>query len=140
VENDSPSDFNNALDCQLQYWQKLLKLQDWEIKTVIWPHDALDGHVSRITWSRNQKTATLVVRHPNDIPPVERDWPENEALDYDISILHELLHLKCVEMESKVEWAEEQVVNHVSRAMVKLYREVHPTKEIPEKHQVGHYV
>ena len=141
------SAFVELLEKQLKYWQELLRLQDWDIKVVFWSHDALDGAVCKIKYSRNQKTATLAMRVPEDIPPIERDWPEGEALDYDNSIVHELLHLKCVEMESKVDWAEEQLTNHLSRALVKLYHEGHPVTNIdvdtivpapPDKH--GHYL
>src|SRR4051812_16888798 len=99
-------------------------------------------------FSRNQKTATIALRIPEDIPPVERDWPENEAVDYDMSLVHELIHLKCVELESKVDWAEEQLSNHLTRALVQLYRNGHETSP-PEPgttpvavigRSVGHYI
>jgi hypothetical protein len=116
-------DFRKLLQEQLVYWQKLLRLSDWDIKIDFWPHAALEDAVGKVIWSRFQKTATMAFRIPEDIPPVERDFPENEAADYDLTIVHELMHLKCINMESKVEWAEEQLANHMARALVSLYRE-----------------
>ena len=118
-------EFDKLIKTQLSLWKDILKLNDWDVKIDYWPHAALGDSVSRVQWSRNQQTATIALRIPEDVPPVERDWPENEAADYDISLVHELLHLKCMPMESKVDWAEEQLANHLSRAMVKLYREGH---------------
>lgn len=141
-------DFSKLIDTQLKYWQGILKVNDWDIKVDYWPHDALDGSVAKMKFSRNQKTATIALRIPEDIPPVERDWPENEAVDYDMSLVHELIHLKCVELESKVDWAEEQLSNHLTRALVQLYRNGHETST-PEPgttpvavigQSVGHYI
>lgn len=133
--------FDKLLKEQIRYWQEKLKLVDWTITLDYWPHKAFDGSVSKIQWSRNQKTATIAVRVPEDIPPVERDWPEGEAVDYDMTIVHELLHLKCVDMECKVEWAEEQLANHLTQALVGLYREHNPAKPIEVTGaQTGHYI
>ena len=140
-------EFRTLLQAQLTYWQGLLRLQDWRITIDFWPHTALDGDVAKLQWSRNQKTALLAFRIPEDLPPIERDWPEGEANDYDLTIVHELLHLKCSDMESTVEWAEEQVANHVAHAMVSLYRDgktmtptetVSPAPVLGQAH--GHYL
>ena len=140
MDNLSHSDFDSGIKVQLGYWQDLLKLNDWDIKIDYWPHEALgENTLAKVVWSRNHKTATVAIRIPSDIPPVERSCPEDEAADYDVTLVHELLHLKCVDMESKVEWAEEQLVNHVAKALVKLYREV---IELPVQGTVkhGHYI
>ncbi len=145
------SDFDKLVKVQLGYWQNVLKVADWDIKIDYWPHDALDGAVARMKFFRHQKTAIIALRVPEDIPPVERDWPEGEAIDYDMSLVHELLHLKCVDMECKTEWAEEQMVNHVTRTLVRLYREGHQVEEVPVEtshspsgaiigHSTGHYL
>jgi len=145
------SDFHKLVTGQLVYWQDLLKLRDWDIKVDYWPHDALENAVAKMKFSRNQKTATIALRVPEDIPPVERDWPDNEAVDYDMSLVHELIHLKCVELESKVEWAEEQLSNHLTRALVKLYRDGRNIEQVPVEgepgqsaaivgHHTGHYL
>lgn len=135
------SAFDSLVKTQLSFWQTKLRLTDWDIKIDYWPHEALNGSVSKVSWSRNQKTATIALRIPEDIPPVERDWPEGEAVDYDMSLVHELIHLKCVDMESKIDWAEEQLANHVTRALVGLYRENNPTAETIEiPKPTGHYL
>lgn len=141
MDNLSHSDFDSAIKVQLGLWQGLLKLNDWDIKIDYWPHDALgENTLAKILWSRDQKTATIAIRVPNDIPSVERNYPDDEAADYDVTLLHELLHLKCVDMECKVEWAEEQLVNHVSRALVKLYRENTKVETAGTPAEHGHYI
>jgi len=131
--------FEEQIQIQLTYWQRILRMQDWVITVEIWPHNALDGAVAHITTDRNQKAAVIALRHPNDIMAVEKGWPENEAADYDLSIVHELLHLKCVDLETdeQVEWAEEQLCNHVSKALVSLYR---GKEESPASVNHGHYL
>lgn len=139
------ADFDALVKIQLKFWQGILRLSDWDITIDYWPHAALDGDVARVNYSVNQMTATIALRIPEDLGPVERDWPEEEAADYDFTLLHELLHLKCVNMKCEVEWAEEQLANHVAKALVKLYRESHAVAESTDKGPVigphaGHYL
>ncbi len=117
-----PLDFQQLVSERLEYWQESLALRDWAIKVEYWPHLSFDGAVSKIHYSRNQKFATIALRMPEDISPCEREWPEGEAADYDLSIVHELLHLKCVDMECRVDWAEEQLCNHLAKALVSAHR------------------
>jgi hypothetical protein len=122
LEELSRSDFEHQVKGQVSFWQQALRLQDWIVTIQYWPHDALENDVSRLVVSRNQKSAILVLRYPEDIAPVEKDWPPDEARDYDMSIVHELLHLMYVDMESPIEWAEEQSCNTLSRLLVNMYR------------------
>lgn len=125
------SDFDEAIQTQLTFWKSVLCLNDWAIRIEYWPHEALGGSVSKVSWSRNQKSAIIALRLPEDLPPVERDWPEGEASDYDLSLVHELLHLHCVDMECKQDWAEEQLCNHIAKALVSFYRNGNPQSPHP---------
>jgi hypothetical protein len=122
MEINSHSDFEVQVSQQVTFWQQTLRLQDWTLDTQFWPHDALDGDIGRSIISRNQKSAIIALRYPEDLPPIERDCPGQEACDYDMTIVHELLHIMFVDMECKHEWAEEQSCNLLSRALVNLYR------------------
>lgn len=119
---DSHSAFEAQANEQLRFWQSVLRLQDWIIELQFWPHEALGTEVSRVLYSRNQKTAIIALRYPEDLGPVEKDWLPGEAGDYDMSIVHELLHVLFTDMESKQNIAEEQSCNILSRAIVNLYR------------------
>jgi hypothetical protein len=116
------SDFDRSVKVQVKYWQQLLRLTDWKLDVTYWPHHAMESAVAKLKWNRNAQSATIVLRIPEDLDPVIRDWAPGEAEDYDQSILHELLHLKCLPMEGEVDWAEEQLCNHLAAALVQLYR------------------
>lgn len=118
-------DFDQAVRTQVAFWQRILRLNDWAIKVTYWPHEALGDSVASVKWNRNNQSATLVLRVPDDVAAVEKQWPEGEAQDYDLSIVHELIHLKCIPMEGEHEWAEEQLCNHMAHALVRLYRGCH---------------
>lgn len=123
----SPQDVNLAQECQeqLDFWQKLLRLQDWQVKLEFWPHHALETSVAKTIWNGGNKSATIALRFPHEMGAVEHEWPAGEAGDYDLSLVHELLHLMFFPMECKLTMAEEQACNLIASALVQLYR-VHP--------------
>lgn len=119
-----PLDFDREVRSRLAYWQRWLRLQDWAITVTYWPHKALGHAVAHVEWNLNDLSAELALRIPTDIAPIERDWGEGEAGDYDRSIVHELLHLKCLPIRGQEESGpgEEQLCNHVASALVDLSR------------------
>lgn len=119
------SQFEAACHEQIQYWQKILRLQDWSVAVEFWPHKALEDSVAKTLINQNNKSAVMVLRYPEDLSAVEHDWPAGEAGDYDLSIVHELLHLMLRPMESTHTVAEEQACNLIASAMITLYR-AHP--------------
>lgn len=141
---DTHADLLATLEAQVVYWQQELGLRDWLITLEFWPHDALDDAVARTKWHRNSKHAKIALRYPEDLAAVEKSWPQDEAGDYDISLVHELLHLKCVDLESQVSWAEEQLCNHLSRALVRAYRKTQGGAGSPvleaARPAAGHYL
>lgn len=114
--------FKQTCISQISYWQKVLRLQDWKIEIEFWPHNALGNDVAKAHMNANNKSAVLALRYPDDIPAVEHEWPVGEAGDYDLSIVHELLHLMFYPMRSQCEVSEEQSCNLIASALVQLYR------------------
>jgi len=117
--------FETACRDQVIAWQKILRLQDWKIEVEFWPHKALGASVAKTESNLNNKSALIVLRYPDDLAAVEHDWPAGEAGDYDLSIVHELLHLMMRPMDCQLLWAEEQACNLLASAFVSLYR-AHP--------------
>jgi len=117
--------FEQSCRTQIASWQEVLRLQDWKIELEFWPHKALDQSVAKIRSNYNNKSALLILRYPEELAPIKHDWPEGEVDDYDLSIVHELLHLMLRPMECELEWAEEQACNLIAASLVRLYR-AHP--------------
>lgn len=115
-------DFESECKAQTAFWQQVLRLQDWRIEIEFWPHHALEFSVAKTIWNANNKSATIALRLPEQMAAVEHEWPAGEAGDYDLSIVHELLHLMFQPMECKVQIAEEQACNLIASALVQLYR------------------
>jgi hypothetical protein len=137
--------FDTEIRKQAAYWQKLLYLQDWNIDLRVSRQWEMSDHttVAQIEWFLHRKDAILRVVHPTDLPGLAHHFINDEEADYDISIVHELLHLHFAPLHTKdTEIPEEQAINAISRAFVKLYRVPTPegqtTPVIAPGH--GHYI
>lgn len=73
------------------YWQKRLRLQDWEIYVEYVRKDAADGWWGELTVRHNlHRYARVRVVEPGSfLPP---DWPR-EKTDPEYILVHELLHI-----------------------------------------------
>lgn len=133
--------FVRELNKQLEYWQKLLYLQDWTVEIrVSRPWEMSDPQaLAECEWYLQRKDAIIRVLPPSDLSCVESHFLSGEAQDYDISIVHELLHLHFAPFHAKDdETAHEQAINALSRAYVKLYR-VSPAESLtPAPHAQGY--
>jgi len=148
-EPQTHEQFSAACAEQIAYWQQVLRLQDWRIALEFWPHHALETSVAKTIWNVSNKSATIALRYPHQMGAVEQEWPAGEAGDYDLSIVHELLHLMFQPMHSQCQESEEQACNLVASALVQLNR-AHPqglptlsTCGSEEAHKVsspGHYM
>lgn len=125
MDVNAPTEFEAAIQSQVEFWQKTLRLQDWRIEIEFWPHHALEFSVAKSIWNANNKSATIALRYPHQMGAVEHEWPAGEAGNYDLSIVHELLHLMFIPMECKVSIAEEQSCNLIASALIQLYQ-AHP--------------
>lgn len=126
IEVATEHDFLSLLQHETEEWQKKLRLQDWNVQVEVcrandMPREAL----ASIEHFEERKDAKLYLLAPCDVPLVENHFLRGEAANYDISIVHELLHLHLIplsEYDNPVKRvAEEQVVNALSRALVAAY-------------------
>lgn len=108
----------------LAEWQKILKLQDWEI--VIDIKRARDMVMdppgdAEVTWLEEKKTAVIRLLDPVDFDP-NSPTPQN----HERSIIHELLHLHMVPFDAAEDTpagiAQEQAIHAISTALVELKR------------------
>lgn len=125
METPAELSFEEQARVQLQYWQQLLRLQDWNIELRIVRQHELDDHetLAECEYYLERRDAIIRIIPPEDLDRFEASYLDNEARDYDITLVHELLHLHFAEFDSPLaELAHEQVINTLSRAFVKLYR------------------
>jgi hypothetical protein len=147
MDDDS---FAKELQLQLAYWQKVLYLQDWTVDLRIsrqW--EMLDaGTLAECHWFLERKDAIIRVLAPADLGGLADKFLNDEECDYDISLVHELLHLHFAAFYTeKDEIAHEQVINAISRGLVKIWRENEQNSPVianivvkPPSEVGGHYL
>ena len=105
-------------------WQKLLYLQDWEIKIMsVQPHEmACNTRLAEVEYSLTSKEAYIRVCHPN---PALAEFAKQ---DIEASVVHELLHLHFTGLQEDMKigtadhFLHEIAINQVSKALVNLWR------------------
>lgn len=110
---------------KLQYWQKRLNLEDWNISVLVVPSSDLKPRtLGNIHWDTDKKTAVLRV-----LDPSEYQLPFRETLDdIEFTVVHELIHLELAPVLSPFSRNEanrrdeEYAVNHMADALLKLQR------------------
>jgi hypothetical protein len=141
--------FAEELHKQLAYWQKVLFLRDWTVDLRIsrqW--EMGDQHtLAECHWFLERKDAIIRVLNPIDLDGLADKFLNSEQCDYDVSLVHELLHLHFASFYTEEdELVHEQVINALSRSMVKIWRENDDNKPIVVKESViaphvgGHYL
>lgn len=112
------------LQAACEHWQKVLRLQDWDVKCFIARADDLDGDYTagEVDWTYMNKQAVIRVVDP-------QDWPDDTNWDQDMeeTLVHELLHLHAATFDTfKRGGAKhaglEQMIVAVSEALVALHR------------------
>lgn len=146
IEVADNDDFTTLLEAQVTVWQKRLRLQDWnvEVKLCRW-NDMPQEAVAAIEYFEERKDARMHLLAPCDIPLVANRFLGDEASNYDISIVHELLHLHLIPLsdyENQTKRvAEEQVINALSRMIVGAYASTAKALVPPTTPTgVGHYI
>lgn len=139
------SSFEDNLRAQVTYWQKILYLQDWNIEVQASRHWEMPSlTLAQCEFYLNRKDAIIRLLHPTDITGLAHRFVGGEESDYDISIVHELLHLHFAPFSTNIkhiEIAQEQAINAISRSLVKLYRNPPESKEtITPTDSGGHYL
>ena len=105
-------------------WQKVLRLQDWDIEVkIVREWDFVNkGSIGEVGRNNQHKSATIRILHPIDYDPCNYGPQDMEE-----DLVHELLHLhflsEMFDLEPKMEIQYEQAINRVSEALVKLNRE-----------------
>ena len=118
--------FEAELRKQLVYWQKALYLQDWTVDLrIVKQYEMGDFNtLAQCQWFIQRKDAIIQVLAPDELPGVSRRFINNEECDYDISLVHELLHLHFASFHrDEDEVGHEQAINAISRGIVKVWRE-----------------
>jgi hypothetical protein len=110
---------------KLWYWQRRLKLQDWDISIVIARATELKPRtLGNIHWDNHKKTATIRVLDPADyeLPPAQM------YADIEFTVVHELIHLELAPVLSEFSRNEanrrdeEHAVNQMAEALLQLQR------------------
>ena len=112
------------LEQLLRYWQERLKIQYWDIRIGIYrARDFVKQNCrAEVSYTVSNATAILRIMDPIDY---DRDlWPQ----DMEVSLVHELLHLRFCEADvtkadSLEELMLERAIEHTAEALVHLKRE-----------------
>ncbi|OKP91318.1 hypothetical protein [Paenibacillus sp. P32E] len=109
-------------------WQKVLRLQDWDVKTSI--KRARDMNLDAngvITVHLEHRLASIRILDPLDYSPEELHPQDMEKI-----LVHELLHIHLFPMtkdyEGHLATAEEQAINMITSSLIELSRRGGETK------------
>ena len=117
--------FELELRKQLAYWQRVLYLQDWTVELrVVRRWEMSDNQtLAQCENHLQRKDAIIYVLHPHDLPGLASRFLNGEECDYDVSLVHELLHLHFAPFRSNDDATfHEQAINAISRGIVKVWR------------------
>lgn len=117
----------------LEYWQKRLRLQDWDLTLeIVRKSKITTGEFAEVEWSRIYRNAEIKLLDPVDFE--EADTARQK--DMEDSLVHELLHLvlRDCRINSRDDKdkltaqgiAEERAIDALSCALVSLHREGKP--------------
>lgn len=116
----------NQLQERLAYWQKQLRLEDWEIEVNIRRgRDMLEGCSASVNWELGKKMASISILDQIDYPP---DAMGDRDMENDL--VHELLHLHFAPIsehfgetnKSFYYMFEEQAINCLADSLVRIER------------------
>lgn len=101
-------------------WQRILRLQDWDIRLRMARHSEmhLTNAAGEISIFDAKKIATVHVLHPEDFTLMGVTAP---VQDMEYTIVHELLHIHLHPMRAR-EVDEEQAIHAMATALVQCYR------------------
>lgn len=122
------------LEARCAHWQRILRLQDWEIEVVIARRHAMlnSSNAAQVWASAFTRTATITILDPMDQPPEA----SARIRDMEDSLVHELLHLHLHDCHipkaapnaqiAAEEIAEERCVDALASALLQLERQGDP--------------
>lgn len=118
-EGNAPT--QSFLNQKLSLWQKRLKLQDWNISVRLSPVANLRPKtLGNINWDRKAKSAVISVMSPDDYKLSGSAMLD----DMEMTVVHELvhLHLSGLPRNEDTKKVEEQAVNMLAEALIRLDR------------------
>lgn len=129
-------DFNEEIRHQVDYWKRILALQDWNTEVRVCRQWEMENpHViAQVDHNLRKKDAIIKVLSPKDLDGHLEMSINGEERDYDVHLAHELLHLHFapLKLEGEAnEILEEQAVHAISRGLVTLYRRKQKQEQAP---------
>ena len=127
-QNGEAETFEEHAERLLRKWQAILRLQDWDVTLkVVRFHEVHNDALAHCRHQILKNSAEIAVRTPQDLLPTER-WPGDN--DVELTIVHELLHVKLAPLSipDRFEIEQEQIVESLARTLVRLAGE----KEKPQ--------
>lgn len=128
-------------------WQEKLRLQDWNVTLELRrKHEMADPNsIGCIRIFEEGKDAKIHLLSPVDLVTVEECFIDHEELNYDITLVHELLHLHfhpfAEDDATQKGIAQEQAINILSRSIVSAYQSSVVKPVVPDKPKDhGHYL
>jgi len=123
----------NKVHEDLDYWKERLGLQAWEIKIQIIPSAKMNTKSSHgeIWYQHLMKRAVIFLVNPDEVSDFY-----GFTLDYEHTLLHELLHLILNYSDFDTETEEdiiEEAINTIATTLVKLRKEINELTEAKDK-------
>lgn len=113
---------SKQLQDKLKYWQKCLRLQDWDIEAEIVPMSKLQEtwHRGECEWIEQLRAAKIYILSADDY----KNSGSICSYDMEQTLVHELLHLHFVSIDiDKYYMPIEQAIEAISRALISMERE-----------------
>lgn len=122
----SSEDLKAALQESIRYWQSILRLQDWNVILIMRRRAdmSIQNAIGASTYSESHKDEIMELVAPEDLHSFHERF-HGEELDYEITLVHELLHLHFASFMSdddKVSTYQELAINTLARSLVALDR------------------
>lgn len=114
---------NEELRAKCAEWQKILRLQDWDIRTSIVRAREMQAEDSNAECKVNIQHRLAQIKI---VDPVDFHTDELNPQDMERYLVHELLHIHLwpftENLEGPLEDAEEQAINMIAGALIQLHR------------------
>lgn len=122
-----PEKQQKFFDTQMRVWQSRLRLQDWGVALHVCRLSEMPTPdcIGAIAVYEERKEARMSILAPQDLPLLEGKHLVVEDFNYEVTIVHELLHLHFASFQEDDETpkgvAQEQAINCISAALVRAY-------------------
>jgi|SRR5579871_1197336 len=109
------SPLESRLDHQMKFWQKRLRLDDWNLTVRLVRQSEIDHNSwGAAEWDPDAKTGTISVLDPRDYNLRGGEL----KLDMECTIVHELVHIQVSPLDARDELIREEVVNKIMTALM----------------------